>query len=137
MGKGLKSEELEQRGQSTEDLGRHLRKDERETILGVPITTRPVVSARNVVTLARAQQARNAIRIIDWLVHSDDPEEIHLFNFFVAELISDETGDLGMRFSPLPLSSPSALMFLVVRSSSLTQNFTGITAMWYITPFVG
>ncbi len=84
-------------------LGRH---GEREPVVTIPPVDRPVVVRAEPATTAatvRAQQDRNAVGDIDWLVHGNDTPQTHLLDLLVREVLTEEASELGVWLRELAL----------------------------------
>ena len=71
----------------------------------MPPAARPVpvrVQPATLVVAARTEQERNATGIFNG-VHNNDPPKAHPFDFFVRELLTDETGQLGVGLRELAI----------------------------------
>lgn len=58
--------------------------------------------------MARAQQVRSAVGVVDRFVHGNDPSQVHSRNLLVRELLTDEAGQFGVRLRELALVGLSA-----------------------------
>ena len=64
----------------------NLRDSKRETTITTPPVVRIAIERVQPPTIAvaiRAEQSRSTVRIIDWLVHNNDPQETHSFDFLI------------------------------------------------------
>ncbi len=77
----------------------YLRNDEREPVLTEPPEVGVAVvrvEPPAVIEPVRAEQEQITVGILDGFVHGNDPPEAHGFQFLVAELLTDETGDFSV-----------------------------------------
>ena len=100
------------------DLGlwTNLRDSERETTMAVPEAVKSVIVGVEPTTITapvRAEQARNAVGILDGFMHRDDVPQTHNFQLLVRERVSDQAGDLPVRLEPT---------FLVSRRTNLLRD---------------
>ncbi len=87
-------------------LRTNLRHGEREPEATNPPAVRPAVvraEPATIVATVRAQQARNAVGVVDGFVHGNDVPQTHCFDLLVRELLTDEAGQLGVRLGQLAL----------------------------------
>ena len=76
-----------------------MREGEGEAAARAPTVTRSAIKGiQSIVSATSAEQERIADRIFNGLVHRHNPTKAHLFDFVVAELGSDETSYLCVRF---------------------------------------
>lgn len=82
---------------------RYLRQDKREPASNAPpaagvdaVRVQPATIAETV----RAEEVRKAVGIFDGFVHCNDPRQAHRLNLLVREVLTDETGDFGVRLGP-------------------------------------
>ncbi len=83
-----------------------LRHGEREPAVTIPPAARPAVVRAEPATIAatvRAQQARIAAGVVDGFVHDNDPDQTHLLDLLIRELLTDEASELGVRLGELAL----------------------------------
>ncbi len=83
----------------------NLRDGERETAATTPPAVGPAVARAEplpVATTVRGKQDRIAIRVVDGLVHDNNPHQAHCLNLRVRELLTDKAGDLGIRIGKFP-----------------------------------
>ncbi len=83
-----------------------LRHSKREPVVTIPPVARPVVvrvEPATTAATARAQQVRIADGVVVGFVHSNDVPQTHRFDLLVRELLTDETGQFGVRLRELAL----------------------------------
>lgn len=77
-----------------------MRHDESEPALTMPSAVRKAVVRVQPATAAvpiRAEQARITVRILDWFMHGDDPDQAHRFDVLVREVFPNKTGPFRVR----------------------------------------
>jgi len=83
-----------------------LRHGEREPDATTPPAVRPVaarVEPATIAATARVQQERTAAGVVDGFVHRNDVPHTHGFDLLVRKLLTDETGQFGVRLRELAL----------------------------------